>query len=670
MDQATAMLPLTPPKRRRQLSAQDWENQRSTFQQLYSKDDLPLDEVMRVMEREHGFRATERQYKRRISQWHLDKNVKDNEMQFIIRKQKKRKVLEDKDTAFRVRSRYVEPEKIDSSRQQEDVGRYVSVTTKSGCSYYTPVGEGPPTPNVPYAEHLDGQSPAAIVGSLNDYEYTSTPTDLLFDKTPTPLPGSPAYYDLAHSVFNLFAAQIPAFAPSPNSNQPELPQDVHQPQNTHTGTLPTMYMQPTYLEETNVHTDLNILGSETHNDSRVIEEVRSSSGAEVRSNDTALLGGFIVKQDAVDSDATSLKQSDGRSWKKSQTERRGSGDEATSKKILGRPKVDTADDNAADCRRAKIRLAQRTYRLRKETTVSSLKERVSELQSAIEDVNKSFLKFNDNVMSSGIIQMRPDLGWDLKETTKQFLMLTRIANLDQESGIRIPPAPEKSKPDPWVYQIVHEEYPLNENGKRFSKLSPILEPQHDGFWRGWDGTDASRGPESTTPEDEFGSIHPPQQFPAGVPSLDRYTCGFDSQQAATSIPWTFSFQETTFARRLHRAAIERGYYLFLSPNSPPSDVTCVFEFCFTFNDRDETLQRLRGILMRSTKESPENPEVPILHIGGSGLHYPRKNVPRNPETMTDLMAPVRSIGPMALTICQGCEGEGHHAGDDDQPYGP
>jgi len=42
----------------------------------------------------------------------LEKNVKDVEMQYIAQKQKKRKLLEDKDTAFRVRSRTVEPEKI------------------------------------------------------------------------------------------------------------------------------------------------------------------------------------------------------------------------------------------------------------------------------------------------------------------------------------------------------------------------------------------------------------------------------------------------------------------------------------------------------------------------------------------------------------------------------
>ena len=72
-------------------------------------------------ELDSDMRFRERQYKRKISQWHLDKNVKDSEMQFIMQKQKKRKVFEDKDTAFRVRSRRVEPEKIARTIKRKNI---------------------------------------------------------------------------------------------------------------------------------------------------------------------------------------------------------------------------------------------------------------------------------------------------------------------------------------------------------------------------------------------------------------------------------------------------------------------------------------------------------------------------------------------------------------------
>jgi hypothetical protein len=66
-------------------------------------------------------RPRQRQYKRKIELWHLDKKVKDAEMHTIVYKQKKRKTLEGKDTAFRVRGRLVEPEKIARTMKRKNV---------------------------------------------------------------------------------------------------------------------------------------------------------------------------------------------------------------------------------------------------------------------------------------------------------------------------------------------------------------------------------------------------------------------------------------------------------------------------------------------------------------------------------------------------------------------
>src|SRR6266516_4726527 len=58
-------------------------------------------------------------------------------------------------------------------------------------------------------------------------------------------------------------------------------------------------------------------------------------------------------------------------------------DEEDGKKQRGRPRLDTHDETAADRRRTQIRLAQRAYRHRKETTISALKGRVNELERTI-----------------------------------------------------------------------------------------------------------------------------------------------------------------------------------------------------------------------------------------------------------------------------------------------
>jgi hypothetical protein len=62
----------------------------------------------------------EKQYKTKISQWRLDKKVKDGEMKAIVRKQAKRK-LEGKDSGFRVRGRAVEPKKIERYKKRKNV---------------------------------------------------------------------------------------------------------------------------------------------------------------------------------------------------------------------------------------------------------------------------------------------------------------------------------------------------------------------------------------------------------------------------------------------------------------------------------------------------------------------------------------------------------------------
>ncbi|CAD6443809.1 9bfe5c77-07d6-4a65-91cb-700e6146b374 [Sclerotinia trifoliorum] len=98
-------------------SAEDWERQRATFTQLYIAEDKPLKEVMKLMEEKHRFRATPRQYKRRIEQWKLDKNIKENDMRVILRKDLKRK-REGKKSEFKISGRDVEPQKIERFAQR------------------------------------------------------------------------------------------------------------------------------------------------------------------------------------------------------------------------------------------------------------------------------------------------------------------------------------------------------------------------------------------------------------------------------------------------------------------------------------------------------------------------------------------------------------------------
>ncbi|KAF9691902.1 hypothetical protein EKO04_009871 [Ascochyta lentis] len=101
---------------------------------------------------------------------------------------------------------------------------------------------------------------------------------------------------------------------------------------------------------------------------------------------------------------------------------------STGKKARGRPRVDTQDATAADRRRTQIRLAQRAYRQRKETTISSLRQQSSQLHAIIDQMNKAFLRFNDLAVQSGLLLMNHELAAELERTNETFSNCSKTAS--------------------------------------------------------------------------------------------------------------------------------------------------------------------------------------------------------------------------------------------------
>jgi hypothetical protein len=84
-------------------------------------------------------------------------------------------------------------------------------------------------------------------------------------------------------------------------------------------------------------------------------------------------------------------------------------------------------------RRTQIRLAQRAYRQRKETTISSLVNQSTHLHSIIEQMNKTFQSFNDSALKSGLVQSSPALARELKHATETFTSLAKTASETKNS---------------------------------------------------------------------------------------------------------------------------------------------------------------------------------------------------------------------------------------------
>ncbi|KAF2736992.1 hypothetical protein EJ04DRAFT_395129, partial [Polyplosphaeria fusca] len=120
--------PMGPPARPRKrkaltLRADDWEPYKERILDLHIVQKLSLPKVKQMIEDEYGFKAELRQYRTRVTQWGKDKNVKPQEMEAIVRKRQKRKLVETnkRPLVFDVRGSQVEPHKIERWMKRHDV---------------------------------------------------------------------------------------------------------------------------------------------------------------------------------------------------------------------------------------------------------------------------------------------------------------------------------------------------------------------------------------------------------------------------------------------------------------------------------------------------------------------------------------------------------------------
>ncbi|KAK0653864.1 AP-1-like transcription factor YAP1 [Lasiodiplodia hormozganensis] len=399
------------------------------------------------------------------------------------------------------------------------------------------------------------------------------------------------------------------------------------------------------------------------------------------------------------------------------------------KKQRGRPKVDTQDETAADRRRTQIRLAQRAYRQRKEMTISSLQKQVEQLQSVIDGMNSSFLRFNDQAMASDIFALRPHLASELRSTTEAFVNLAKTAKTvegedeREESQEASDPSttPQNTAAAPNIstrnyqdmgqpQQDVSAPVPNAPNasaqmnsqsthiGLGYYKLAdesdvPVFGQNVD-FYSGSDIPNLSapnfgasgepivtelRQPQDTpfAPSSRFRSANQTATVNALQPETFAQPTDEQYRNETTAVapirartyepftrvsPWipspmnstprpafTYSFQETTFARRLQRACLERAFHLLSTAHLRPSDFNRVFRLCRHYSSRDRLLKDFRDLLQHSVLQPLDFLNSPFLHLGGAGTHYPVRD--ENGRVLPgQINFNIRRIGPYVTRV--------------------
>ncbi|PQE31083.1 bZIP family transcription factor protein [Rutstroemia sp. NJR-2017a WRK4] len=431
--------------------------------------------------------------------------------------------------------------------------------------------------------------------------------------------------------------------------------------------------QPTYPSS------LGILSAEKYDDGR--SSARTHETGQVRMKNPAQSSmpfGMLEKSADDETRTTSEEQEHGTKRKrKSRNEAPSVDDEEEArKKARGRPRVDTKDETAADRRRTQIRMAQRAYRHRKETTISSLEKQVQDLRGTNEQMNNLFINLYDYAMSRGLLQREPEFGEQLKSTTHQFLTLAKQSANDENSKDDDDP-PEEIAQQP--REDVEQAPARRGKARRGSPKAPQLkEPVATEVVNPWGGYTVSKdtGPEEEArpnfgqqhirqrPEDLqvisratednasflFGSMDVEQyrvqiQSPALDPTIEAFSQALYPIEQLP-LPDTHTYYELSFARRVHRATLEKGYRLLTSKNPNKKRFQEVFGFCLFYEDKQAITERFRRSLSRSAKETMSEWRAPFVHIGGAGTYYP------NPEN-DDLMPKFRtglSMGPFTPNV--------------------
>lgn len=284
-------------------------------------------------------------------------------------------------------------------------------------------------------------------------------------------------------------------------------------------------------------------------------------------------------------------------------------------------------------RRTQIRLAQRAYRERKEGTLEELRKRVSDLSNTIELMNKAFQDCCGRLVAAGLSEAQL---FDIRETTTRYTNLMRNARDAPSTG---------DEPRYELTGAVHRESGTWIDDQ--TEPAKLLQPKNVSSWMDVSALSAPpkrRGPmevgmgytmyAQANAQDINTLSNSTQASPPWNPgehslvnSLDVY--GLESPRptsmpASLTLPTTYSFQEFTFSRRLHRTCLEQAYRLLVNAHKWPATYNRVFKLALTIMDHDTFTANVKKTLSRGPHEPLDLDDI-LVHIGGAGTHYPSRD---------------------------------------------
>jgi hypothetical protein len=288
---------------------------------------------------------------------------------------------------------------------------------------------------------------------------------------------------------------------------------------------------------------------------------------------------------------------------------------------------------------------------------------VAELETTIEEMSKSFLSFNDELMASRLLPSQPDLIHSLRNITETFLALARLSKKENDQELDFPRESEHM-----------EMSSLPENSRGIKVQDSILPPSSALGVREGDDSNTSSADTFNAPTDEFFTRYPHQDFEQTsqvltvsdaeqavfVPeSLGERSSGFSlvGSPLPSLLPSSPDLQEPSFTHRLRYRCLERGYELLSDPTSDPRNLLRVFRLTLGISSRKVIMSRFKRALNQPYDNSLEAWNVPFFHLGGAGTHYPRRDVYGNPVYPPNMHSISEAFGFWTFQLSEAAQGE-------------
>lgn len=292
---------------------------------------------------------------------------------------------------------------------------------------------------------------------------------------------------------------------------------------------------------------------------------------------------------------------------------------------------------------------------------------MNELETAIDGMQTTFLELHDSAMNC--LSKNPEIaavgfGSNLKDLTEKFLGLAKGAlgssegaesgdedaegeSINEEENGNARSKRRRSRDDGSPgsggmqgsgggggsvpsfggYQVSYSRENGNSRGSRSSYDNSGSQNRSAGDGSGRNNTMTTNSPLSSNfhRDHDLFSPSPSEGGYAGGALRSSPTIHSASAQYKQHIPtgldaFSYSFHETNFSRRLHRAGLEHAYQMLSSPDADQYEVARIFAYTFCYVSKEDALKTVSTLLQGGSKESLDIFDHPEL------LQLPRKPV--------------------------------------------